>query len=349
MRFVDEATIYVKAGDGGDGCVSFRREKYVPRGGPDGGDGGDGGDVVLQTDENLNTLLEQVSRSQYRAGSGMNGRGRNQRGPNGNDVLVRVPVGTIVIDDDTEIVLADLKQAGQAVVVASGGKGGRGNARFAHALNQAPREFEQGESGQERNLRLELKLIADVGLIGKPNAGKSTLLSRVSAAHPKIASYPFTTLQPAVGIVETSSYQRFTMADLPGLIEGAHDGKGLGDEFLRHIERTRLLVHVIDLCPMDNTDPAVNYRTIRSELALHSARLADKPEIIVGSKMDLYSAEDTLILLEEELGREVLPLSAVTGQGLKTLMDRILTELAALPKSEEVVEPEPELNPLDDL
>jgi GTP-binding protein len=303
----------------------------------------------MVADNDLNTLFEQVSRSQYGADSGAPGRGRNQRGPNGDDVTIRVPVGTVVIDADTHIILADLKQDGQRVVVAKGGKGGRGNARFAHALNQAPREFEYGEKAQDRNLRLELKLIADVGLIGKPNAGKSTLLSRVSAAHPKIASYPFTTLQPAVGIVDTDSYQRFTMADLPGLIEGAHDGKGLGDEFLRHIERTRILVHLIDLCPMDQSDPAVNYHNIRQELALHSAKLAEKPELIVGSKMDLYGADDTVILLQEELGKEVIPVSAVTGEGLKVLLDRILTELAAIPKEQVEAEPEEEVDPLDAL
>ncbi|MGD2175514.1 MAG: GTPase ObgE, partial [Candidatus Brocadiaceae bacterium] len=244
MRFVDEARIAVKGGDGGDGCVSFRREKYVPRGGPDGGDGGDGGDVILEADPNLFTLLDLVSRARYAAGDGERGKPKNQDGANGEDVVVRVPAGTLVIDRDAELTIADLDEPHRRVVVARGGNGGRGNTHFASATHQTPREYEEGEPGQERNLQLELKLVADVGLIGLPNAGKSTLLSQISAAHPKIAAYPFTTLQPVVGIVETPDYERFVVADLPGLIQGAHEGKGLGDEFLRHVERTRLLVHL---------------------------------------------------------------------------------------------------------
>jgi len=339
MRFVDEVTIWVKAGDGGDGCVSFLREKYVPRGGPDGGDGGKGGDVIIRVNPHLNTLLELVSRPQYHAGDGRPGRGRNQTGPDGDDVVIEVPLGTEIIDQDTGLTLADLKTPGQSIVAARAGKGGRGNARFASAVDQAPRRYEEGQNGQERNLRLELRLVADVGLIGLPNAGKSTLLSRISAAHPKIAAYPFTTLQPAVGIVDTASYQRFTVADLPGLIEGAHDGKGLGDEFLRHIERTRIVAHLIDVRPVDGSDPVENYHTIRDELRLHSQKLSKKPEVVIASKMDLHGAEENLARLRSEVPAEVLPVSAVSGRGIRELVGRIvhiLNELRQQPEPDEL-------------
>ena len=340
MRFVDEATIRVKAGDGGDGCVSFRREKYVPRGGPNGGDGGDGGDVIIRADANLSTLLDLVSRREYRGGDGQRGKSKDQHGANGDDVVIRVPVGTIVIDDDTGISLLDLKEPEQTTVLAEGGKGGRGNAHFKSALNQTPREYEDGQPGRERRLRLELKLVADVGLVGLPNAGKSTLLSRISAAHPKIASYPFTTLQPMVGIVDTDAYSRFTVADLPGLIEGAHQGKGLGDEFLRHVDRTRALVHLVDAAPPDGSDPLDNYRAIREELRFHSELLANKPEIVAATKMDLHGAQDGLDQLQAELPVDVLPISAVTGQGLRALIGRILRMLreADEPADEPAVE-----------
>ncbi len=330
MRFVDEATIYVKAGDGGDGCVSFRREKYVPRGGPSGGDGGDGGDVIITGDPNMSTLLDLVSRAEFRAGNGKPGKSKNQHGANGKDVVIRLPLGTVVIDDDTGLTLADLTEAGRSLVVTRGGKGGRGNARFASAQNRAPTQYEEGRPGQERHLSVELKLVADVGLIGQPNAGKSTLLSRISAAHPKIAAYPFTTLDPMVGIVDTDAYQRFTVADLPGLIRGAHEGKGLGDEFLRHIERTRILVHLVDAAPADGSDPPANYRVIRNELELYSARLAAKPELVVANKMDLQDAERGLERLREELARDVIPISGLTGQGVRKLLARILHTLEEL-------------------
>ncbi len=330
MRFVDEASIHVRGGDGGDGCVSFRREKYVARGGPNGGDGGDGGDVIIVAETNLSTLLDLVSKAKFHAGDGGRGKPKNQHGANGDDAVIRVPLGTVVMDAQTGLTLKDLSEPGQSLVVARGGKGGRGNARFARAQHQVPTEFEEGRPGQQRRLRLELKLIADVGLIGQPNVGKSTLLSRISAAHPKIAPYPFTTLDPVVGIVDTDSYQRFTVADIPGLIRGAHEGKGLGDEFLRHIERTRLLVHMVDPDPPDGSDPAENYHTVREELRLHSARLAAKPELVVANKMDLPGAERGLAGLCEALGREVLPISALTRRGLRGLMARILHMLQEL-------------------
>ena len=342
MRFVDEATTYVKAGDGGDGCVSFRREKYVPRGGPSGGDGGDGGDVIITGDPNMSTLLDLVSRAEFRAGNGKPGKSKNQHGANGQDVVIRLPLGTVVVDAATGLTLADLTEARRSLVVTSGGKGGRGNARFASAQNRTPTEYEEGRPGQERHLRLELKLVADVGLIGQPNAGKSTLLSRISAAHPKIAAYPFTTLDPMVGIVDADAYQRFTVADLPGLIRGAHEGKGLGDEFLRHIERTRILVHLVDAAPLDGSDPAANYRMIRNELELYSTKLAEKPELVVASKIDLYGAEKGLEGLRDGLDQEIIPISGLTGQGLHELLGRILHMLQEL-KSQPQEEPPPEL------
>ncbi|KPK58538.1 MAG: hypothetical protein AMK73_09230 [Planctomycetes bacterium SM23_32] len=340
MRFVDEAAIYVKAGDGGDGCVSFRREKYVPRGGPDGGDGGDGGDVLIAPDPNLSTLLDLVSRAQFRAADGERGGPRNRTGASGEDLCIRVPLGTVVTDEDTGLQILDLAEPRQPVVVAPGGRGGRGNARFKSATNQVPTRCEEGRPGRERRLRLELKLVADVGLIGRPNAGKSTLLSHISAAHPKIAAYPFTTLQPMVGIVETDAYQRFTVADLPGLIEGAHEGKGLGDEFLRHIERTRVLVHLVDAAPTYGSEPVANYHVIREELALYSAPLAAKPELVVATKMDLHGAGQGLARLRQGLGREVTGISAVTGQGVRELVGRILHVLQEVKQLSEEAAPE---------
>ena len=335
MRFVDETNILVKGGDGGNGCVSFRREKYVPRGGPNGGDGGDGGAVSIVADANLSTLTDLVSRVEFRARNGGPGRTKNQHGADADDLLIRVPVGTIITDVDAGLVLADLAEAGRVVVVAEGGRGGRGNAQFATAVNQTPREAEEGGPGRERRLHLELKLVADVGLIGRPNAGKSTLISRISAAHPKIADYPFTTLQPVVGIVEADEDHRFTVADLPGLIEGAHAGKGLGDEFLRHVERTRLLVHMVDALPVDGTDPLENYRTIRNELALYSPTLAEKPEIVVANKVDLHGAEDGVRRLREGLDCEVVEVSAMTGQGLRPLVGLMLHKLAEMRQADE--------------
>jgi GTP-binding protein len=344
VHFVDEAEIYVKAGDGGDGCASFRREKYVPRGGPNGGEGGDGGEVIVQADENLGTLLDLVSRKQYVAGDGRPGQAKDHDGADGDDVMIRVPVGTVVIDADTGLTLRDLTRHGQQIVVAEGGKGGRGNTHFATATHQAPTEYEEGTEGEERNLRLELKLIAEVGLVGKPNAGKSTLLSHISAAHPRIASYPFTTLKPQLGIVDTDSYTRFTVADLPGLIEGAHEGRGLGDEFLKHIERTRLLVHVVDVAPMDESDPLEAYNAIRDELRLFSETLGERPEIVAANKTDLPEADQGLERLREGIDEEIHPISAVRGDGLRQLVGRIVEMLEKLEEAKTQAESEhPEL------
>jgi len=324
--FVDEVDIVVIAGNGGNGCVSFRREKFIPRGGPDGGDGGDGGSVYILADASSNTLYHLGGHRHWKARRGGHGKGKNCHGKNGRDVTVRVPPGTVVYDADLNLLLKDLAQAGQKICAAEGGKGGRGNTSFKSATNQAPRQFTPGEEGQTRRLHLELKLIADAGLVGKPNAGKSTLLSHLSAARPKIAAYPFTTLTPYLGIVEMSRFRRFVMADIPGLIEGAHAGAGLGDAFLRHIERTRLLVHIVDICPLAG-EAAVNYHEIRRELQAHSPKLAEKTEIIVANKMDLTGSDESLRRFRQAVGSDVVAISAVTGQGLEELTERIWREL----------------------
>jgi len=325
--FIDRAEIHVKGGDGGDGCVSFRREKYVPRGGPDGGDGGNGGNVIMVADESVETLLDFSRRTHFVAKNGAPGRGKKWAGAGGEDLVVRVPVGTIVQDAKTELVLRDLDRHGMAITVAEGGKGGRGNARFATATQQAPRYAEEGEPGQERTLKLELKLIADVGLVGRPNAGKSTLLNKVSRAHSKVAAYPFTTLHPYLGIVELPGHRRFVMADIPGLIEGSHQGAGLGDEFLRHIERTRLILHVVDLVPYDDTSPVANYRQIRHELELYSPALAERPSVIAANKTDLPGSEASLEALRSEVTEDVFAISALTGEGVPELMNRLYDKL----------------------
>ncbi|MFA5864545.1 MAG: GTPase ObgE [Phycisphaerae bacterium] len=321
--FVDEAEIFVKGGDGGDGFVGFRRESYVPRGGPDGGDGGHGGGVYMEAVENLDTLLDFLGHHHWKAEDGRAGQTKKKTGRSGNDIIVQVPLGTLVYDKDAGILLKDLTQHGQRICVSHGGRGGRGNVHFATATEQAPRHAEPGRKGRERSLRLELKLIADVGLVGMPNAGKSTLISHVSSARPKIADYPFTTLHPMLGIAEISRHRRMVLADLPGLIEGAHEGTGLGDQFLRHIERTRVIVHLLDIMPMDGSDPTTNYEIIRNELSKYSAKLTDKPEIIVANKMDLTDSEDAYQKLKEKLNREILPISAVTGRGLPQLLDHL--------------------------
>ncbi len=321
--FVDRVTIYCKAGDGGSGCASFRREAHVPRGGPDGGDGGRGGDVVIKAAVNIGSLTNLVGHKHWHAESGGHGEGQLRTGRGGEDALILVPPGTLVIDEANGDVLKDLSNDGDTLIVARGGKGGRGNKHFASATHQAPREFEPGELGQERTVTLELKLIADVGLIGKPNAGKSTLLSRLSRAHPEIADYPFTTKYPNLGLVRVGYEQQFVMADIPGLIEGAHTGHGLGHEFLKHVERTKILVHLVEPQPVDGSDPIENYRAIREELRLYDAKLAERPEIVVVSKAELPDTETVAELLEETLGRPVLRLSAVTGKNLRTLVDMI--------------------------
>lgn len=328
MFFVDEAEIHVKAGKGGDGCVSFRREKYVPRGGPNGGDGGKGGDVIMRASVHLATLMDMRARAHCFAPNGQPGMGHGRHGKSGQDVIIEVPVGTIVKDKETGLVLKDFKYDGETVVIAKGGRGGRGNMHFATPTNRAPRQAEKGKPGQERHLILELKLMADVGLVGLPNAGKSTILSRLSKARPKIADYPFTTLQPHLGIVELSDYRRFVMADLPGIISGAHAGAGLGEEFLRHIERTRLLVHVIDMAPPDGSSPLEAYHAIRKELALYSEAAAVKPEIVAANKMDLPDSTANLAKLKKLRGVEIVPVSAATGKGLRELTERIWRRLA---------------------
>lgn len=324
--FIDQAKITVESGRGGNGCVAFRREKFVPFGGPSGGDGGDGGDVYFVVDDQVNTLLDFAGRHHWKAGNGEPGSGNNRHGKNGQDLHIHVPAGTMVYDDDRGFLLKDLVEPGVPVRIARGGRGGRGNNFFKSPTNQAPREFEPGGEPEIRNLRLELKLIADCGLVGLPNAGKSTLLSRLSAARPKIAAYPFTTLEPQLGIVELSRFRRFVMADIPGLIEGAHEGAGLGDAFLRHIERTRLLVHMVDVAPLEG-DPVQAYRTIRRELAEYSPTLEAKTEIVVANKMDLTGAQENLDRFREELGIRVLPISGVTGQGLEALKEQIWSSL----------------------
>ncbi len=326
--FADHAVIHVKAGDGGHGCVSFRREKYVPKGGPDGGNGGSGGDMVVVGDENVQTLLDFKSQHHWHAGTGAPGEGRDCTGADGADYTLRLPPGTMIFNDATGELLVDLKP-GQTHIIAKGGKGGWGNTHFKGPLNQTPRNATPGEPGEEFTLRLELKLIADVGLVGMPNAGKSTLLSTLTRAKPKIADYPFTTLAPQLGIAELDAERRLVIADIPGLIEGAADGVGLGHDFLRHIERTRVLVHLLDVLPPDESDPADNYRTIRKELAAYSAVLAEKPEVIALNKMDLLpddAARDEAVRKlrgELKLGHdvEVIPLSGATRVGLRALLD----------------------------
>lgn len=321
--FVDEARIHVKAGDGGHGCVSFRREKFVPKGGPDGGDGGDGGHVYFQAVADKDTLLDFAGKHHWRAQDGRPGEGSGKSGASGEDLVIPVPAGTLVYDTDLDLLIKDLDQPGLKVLVCRGGKGGKGNKAFATPTHQTPREFETGKPGQERNLRLELKLIADVGLVGMPNAGKSTLLSRCSAARPKIAPYPFTTLEPVLGIVEIPGYRRFLMADIPGLIEGASEGAGLGHDFLKHIERTRILVHILDVMPLDGSDPVANYHAIRGELARHSEVLAQKDEVVVANKIDLDPDGSRTKDLHDRLGREVFPISAATGQGIRELAETL--------------------------
>ena len=290
--FVDRVTIEVEAGRGGDGCVSFRREKYVPRGGPDGGDGGDGGSIIIVAEPGVDTLSALAHRKRWRAERGEHGQGSNCHGRSAEDLVIRVPPGTVIADDNHHLVLKDLAAPGDRVIAARGGKGGKGNMRFKSATNQAPRNFTRGEEGESRRLTLELKVIADVGLVGKPNAGKSTLLSRVSRARPEIADYPFTTKTPHLGIVQIDLDRSLVMADIPGLIEGAHAGAGLGHEFLRHIERTRVLIHLVEPQPVDGTDPIENYRAIRSELEQYGHGLADRPEIIAISKAELPGASE---------------------------------------------------------
>jgi GTP-binding protein len=324
--FVDRVEIEVVAGNGGNGIVSFRREKFVPRGGPDGGDGGNGGSVILRAQPGVDSLAALAQRKHWRGEHGQAGGSSDCHGRSAEDLILLVPPGTVVIDAASGLMLKDLVEQGEQVIAAHSGKGGKGNAAFKTSTNRAPRECTPGGQGEHRRLILELKVIADVGLIGKPNAGKSTLLSRISRAHPEIADYPFTTKYPNLGIVSINPDQSFVLADLPGLIEGAHAGVGLGHEFLRHIQRAGILVHLVEPMPVDGSDPLSNYRVIRSELELYSAELGARPEIAVVSKCELPDAEDVRARLAAEICREVLAISAVTGQGL----DKLLWQIARL-------------------
>lgn len=337
--FVDESEIRVKGGRGGHGCVSFRRERFIPKGGPDGGTGGDGGSVYIEATPGVATLLDFSGKHHWTAETGRPGEGNQRAGRSGKDEIIRLPCGTMVFDRETGVLLKDLVELGDRACVAAGGTGGRGNKSFAGPTNQLPREAELGQPGEERWLRLELKLIADVGLVGLPNAGKSTLLACLSKATPKIAPYPFTTLSPQLGIAELSDYRRLVLADIPGLIEGAHQGAGLGDAFLRHIERTRVIVHIIDICPMDGgSDPIESYHTIREELSRFSPALADKTELVVANKMDLSGSGEALAVLRGELGDDVVAISAVSRKGLGELSERMWDLVA---RTKPTIPPEP--------
>src|SRR5271169_4556483 len=355
--FVDEAKIYVKAGDGGNGCVAFRREKYVPRGGPSGGDGGRGGSVYLEANPNDNTLLRYRYNREFKADRGRHGEGSNCTGVSGDDMILKVPVGTLVFDGQNSELLADLKKPGQRVLVAQGGKGGRGNQHFAKPWHQAPREFEEGQPGEERHLRLELKLLADVGLVGFPNAGKSTLISRISAAHPKIADYPFTTLEPYLGVVSADPTRAgsrdvgrtFVVADLPGLIEGAHEGAGLGTRFLRHIERTRLIAHLVDTSDASERDPVRDFEIIENELRAFSEDLARKPVIVVGTKLDATTNRERLEKLRAYCAGRGLPFDAISsasGEGIPQLVLAIADALDRIPRPAPAAAPD---EPTEDL
>ena len=326
MKFLDQAKLYVKAGDGGPGCVGFRREKFIEYGGPDGGNGGNGGNVILQATHNLNTLVDYRYKQHFKAKRGVQGMGQNRTGAAGEDIILKVPVGTQVFAEDNETLLYDLTRAGEQFVVARGGEGGLGNAHFKSSTNRAPRKSTPGEPGEDLTIWLRLKLIADVGIIGLPNAGKSTFLATVTSARPKIGNYPFTTINPQLGVAEIDGYE-FVIADLPGLIEGAHAGVGLGHEFLRHVERAGILVHVVEPVPADGTEPLANYRAIREELVRYDPALGDRPEIVVMSKSELPGAEDARAALAAAIARPVIGISAVTGAGLDALLRAVVAEL----------------------
>jgi GTP-binding protein len=333
MKFVDEARIHVKAGDGGNGCVSFRRERFVPRGGPNGGDGGKGGDVILQADAQLITLLDLTYPKQFRAQKGSHGRGKDQTGKNGEDLVIRVPAGTLVEDDQTGEVLQDLLFDGQRCVAARGGRGGRGNARFATPTVRAPRRAEKGEKGQEHWLRLELKLLADVGVIGYPNAGKSTLLSRISSARPKIAGYPFTTLVPNLGVVSREDRRPFVAADIPGLIEGASKGVGLGLTFLRHVERTRLLIHLLDVSEGPSRDAVKDFHALNRELKAYDPSLQEKKQLLALNKIDLPSVRERAGDVENQFkkrGHRLYLISGKTGEGVEELLEEVFKTIESI-------------------
>ncbi len=335
--FSDVAKIYVKAGDGGNGAVTFHREKYVAAGGPDGGDGGRGGSVILVADKGVNTLIDFRYKRKYIADNGENGKDANRNGKNAEDLLVKVPVGTIVKEQESELVICDLNTDGQRFTVAKGGIGGWGNTHFATATRQTPKFAKSGNLGDEFNLILELKLIADVGLLGFPNVGKSTFLSMVSDARPKIANYHFTTLEPNLGVVNMGDFGGFVIADIPGIIEGAHEGVGLGHEFLRHVERTRLLLHIVDVSGIEGRDPVSDFDTINNELLMYSEKLSKKPQIILANKCDIPQFEDNYKSFKaemEERGYKVFPISAATKQGIKEVLNYTLEFLATIPPEE---------------
>jgi GTP-binding protein len=333
MKFVDEAKIHVKAGDGGNGCVSFRRERFIPRGGPDGGNGGKGGDVILQADAQLSTLLDLTYPQQFRARKGTHGKGKDQTGRSGEDLIIRVPLGTLVRDDQTGEVLQDLLFDGQRFVAAEGGRGGRGNASFATATRRVPRYAEPGEKGEERWLRLELKLLADVGLIGYPNVGKSTLLSKISSARPKIADYPFTTLIPNLGVVNREGHRPFVVADIPGLIEGASKGAGIGLTFLRHVERARLLIHLLDISEGPLRNPTKDFHALNHELNAYRPLLNEKAQIVALNKIDLPSVRRRAAGINkqfEKMGRRLYMISGRTGEGVEELVEAAALALESI-------------------
>lgn len=341
--FIDRAKIKIKAGDGGSGVTAFRREKFVPRGGPSGGDGGKGGDVWLEADESLNTLLHLRYNPEHKAERGRHGEGSNRHGKDGADVIVKVPVGTQVFDTESGDLLFDFTEAGQRFRAAKGGKGGWGNQHFATPTRRAPKFHYTGRPGEERELQLELKLIADVGLVGFPNAGKSTLISVISAAKPKIADYPFTTLEPNLGVVDLGDFKTFVVADIPGLIEGASEGAGLGDRFLRHVERTKLILHLVDVSSISGRDPVEDYEIINRELANYNEDLARRPQILVATKLDALDEPERLESLRERAkqdGKEFLEISAVTNQGTKELVSVVAKKLEELKQSEIDLQPQ---------
>jgi len=339
--FIDSARIFIKAGNGGNGAVSFRREKYVPAGGPDGGDGGDGGNVVFVVDENVRTLADLRYKRHYRAESGQDGGSSNRTGKSGEDLVIKVPPGTIIKDEKSSRVIADLTEAGQSVIAAKGGRGGKGNQHFATSTRQVPNFAKSGEPGEERWVVLELRLLADVGLIGYPNVGKSTILSVVSSARPKIANYHFTTIEPNLGVVWLGEGKSFTLADIPGLIEGAHKGIGLGHEFLKHIERTRVLIHVVDVSGIEGRDPLKDFEVINRELEEYNPELAKKPQVVAANKTDITGALENYEGLKkvlEERGIKVFPISAASNKGLKELMGYVEKMLDELPRSAPLAE-----------
>jgi GTPase len=331
VKFIDEAIITVQSGNGGRGCVSFRREKFIPRGGPDGGDGGKGGDIVLKTSPGKRTLYQFRFQKHFKAKNGSHGQGKQKTGKNGQDLVIELPPGTLVTDADTGQVIKDLIECGETIVLARGGRGGQGNTRFKTSTNRAPRFAQPGEPGETKTLRLELKLLADVGIIGLPNAGKSTLITAVSSAHPKIGNYPFTTLYPSLGVVQTGWAEPFVVADIPGLIEGAHKGIGLGIRFLRHIERTRILVHLIDVSAMDMNNPLKAYNAVNKEIAMYNQELTEKPQIVVLNKMDLPDVREAAKKFQDAIKeKQVVLISALTGQGIENLKSKIIQLLDSL-------------------